>query len=86
MNPPPRTGISRDCGSVMLRTGPGPLAAAALAAALRSAWAARALALSSFAAACRTRQYWLAGRRGGSRSGVRACLIFCVRGDLNGLV
>ncbi len=57
MNPPPRTGISRESGSVMFRTGPGPLRAAARSAALRSASAARAFAASTLAWASLTRQW-----------------------------
>ena len=57
MNPPPRTGISRESGSVMFRTGPGPLRAAARSAALRSASAARAWAASTLAWASLTRQW-----------------------------
>ena len=57
MNPPPRSGISRESGSVMLRTGPGPLRFFSRSAALRSASAARALAASSLAWACLTRQW-----------------------------
>src|SRR6266704_3381890 len=53
---PPRTGISRESGSVMVRTGPGPLRARSRSAALCPASAARALAASTLAAACRTRQ------------------------------
>ena len=49
---PPRTGISRESGSVILRTGPGP----AFAAALACASAARSRAAATLAWACRIRQ------------------------------
>ena len=65
MNPPPRTGISRESGSVRLRTGPGPFRLRSRSAARRAASAWRRLARSSRAAACRARTCWLAGRRGG---------------------
>ena len=69
MNPPPRTGISRESGSVMLRTGPGPLRFAARSAALRSASAARARVACSLASASLTRQWSSipAGRGGAAR-------------------
>ena len=67
MNPPPRTGISRESGSVMLRTGPRSSPSAA---APGTGWAALALALASLAAPALTRQYSLPGT-GGLPAGTR---------------
>jgi hypothetical protein len=69
MNPPPRTGISRESGSVRLRTGPGPFRFSSRSAALACAACSRSRAFSTWAAASLTRQCALAGRRGGFRSG-----------------
>ena len=68
--------MSRECGSVRLRTGPGPGRAAARRAASCSAALALALALSSAAAAARTRVWLAAGCLTRRRSPVPVAAIF----------